>query len=129
MEKKRSRSGFTLIELMTVVIIVGILAIVAIPLYKTHLNKARASEGAALLGTVLTAERVYFSEKGTYTDDPDELGVSTEGNRFFVDYTITSAGDTGFTAETSGIGVAEGITVEMTHSTTTGTADLEYTFP
>lgn len=32
MEKKRSRSGFTLIELMTVVIIVGILAIVAIPL-------------------------------------------------------------------------------------------------
>ena len=51
--KHTGRKGFTLVELMVVVIIVGVLAAVAVPIFRGNVKRAMASEGAALLGSVL----------------------------------------------------------------------------
>jgi len=60
----KSRKGFTLIELMVVVLIVGILAAVAIPILRGRIDAAKWSEGKAMLGTIATAIRAYHADKG-----------------------------------------------------------------
>ena len=65
---RRNQGGFTLVELMIVVIIVGILAAVAIPMYQGATERAKASEAVAALGTIRGAMRVYYAEHGTYVN-------------------------------------------------------------
>lgn len=60
----RSRKGFTLIELMVVILIVGILASVAIPMLRGRIDAAKWSEGKAMMGSIATAIRAYHAEKG-----------------------------------------------------------------
>jgi len=63
--KQSVQKGFTLIELMIVVAIIGILAALAIPAYTDYTIKSRVSEGASLVGAAKTAMEVYWSENGT----------------------------------------------------------------
>jgi len=63
----RSRKGFTLVELMVVILIVGILAAVAIPLMQGRINKAKWSEANATAGTIRTAIRAYAAETSVTT--------------------------------------------------------------
>ncbi|MCM8758658.1 MAG: hypothetical protein NC906_02655 [Candidatus Omnitrophica bacterium] len=85
-----------------------------------------ASEGAALLGSVLTAQRIYYAEHNTYTTTKANLGVEAIGNKYFTDYSVTSADANGFTATTSGTGAASGIVVTMTYTNAAG-ATISYT--
>jgi len=78
----KSRKGFTLIELMVVILIVGILASVAIPMLRGRIDAAKWSEGKAMMGSVATAIRAYHAEKGPLGVAPTILGVSNTGLGF-----------------------------------------------
>jgi len=69
-----AKSGFTLIELMIVVAIIGILAAMAIPDYLNFNTRVKQSEAKANLAGIFTAQLSYFTEFGTYTDDFNALG-------------------------------------------------------
>lgn len=60
-----NRKGFTLIELMVVILTVGILAAISVPIYRGRIDSVTWSEGKAAMGTIATALRIYAVEKGT----------------------------------------------------------------
>jgi len=75
----KQRKGFTLIELMIVVAIIGILAAIAIPNFLRFQLKAKSSEGKTNLAAIRTAEQSYYSEFGFYVSalpSPEEPGLN-----------------------------------------------------
>ena len=66
LSRLRNRKGFTLIELMIVVAIIGILAAIAIPNFLKFQAKSKQSEAKTNLKAILTAETSYFGEYNTY---------------------------------------------------------------
>jgi prepilin-type N-terminal cleavage/methylation domain-containing protein len=63
---RAARQGFTIMELMTVVVIVGVLSAIAIPSFSNYIYKARASEAGEFLGVIRLREESYRSEFGSY---------------------------------------------------------------
>lgn len=66
--KKRSARGFTLIELMIVVTIIGILSMLAIPGFRQYVYRSRAAEAPAFLGEIGMRQEAYRAEFGVYAD-------------------------------------------------------------
>jgi type IV pilus assembly protein PilA len=86
MKKLHTRKGgFTLIELMIVVAIIGILAAIAIPNFLRFQLKAKSSEGKTNLAAIRTAEQSYYSEFGVYVSaDPSPAAVPGSSKDPFV---------------------------------------------
>lgn len=120
---KKKVKGFTLIELVVVIIIVGILSVVAVPIYRGYTRKAMATEGKTLLGTVQTAEKVYFTEFANFkavsqTNFDEVLDVDARPNKYFTGFKVSASGNQ-FTATTSGSFGASGISLTLVSGKTT----------
>ena len=93
----KGRRGFTMVELMVVVLIVGILAAVAVPLMSGRIDASKWSEAKAGMGTIASALRAYAAEKGNFSSAPSlsAIGISNadlDGTYFSHEcYAITSA--------------------------------------
>ena len=65
---RRSEKGFTLVELMIVVVIIGILASIAIPKFSSLIGKTKASEAKQILGQIVQQEKTYYFTNNAYED-------------------------------------------------------------
>jgi type IV pilus assembly protein PilA len=72
---KTIQKGFTLIELMIVVAIIGILAAIAIPAYQDYTIRAQVSEGMTLASSVKASVSEYFADRGVWPPALDDLGM------------------------------------------------------
>lgn len=95
--------GFTLIELMIVVVIVGIIMAIALPAYQDSLTRGRREDGKAKMAEVAQKLERYYSEKLTFTTELTKLGYASDasvasdrGN-----YTITVAANASSTIASS----------------------------
>ena len=71
--KKMNQAGFTLLEILVVVLIIGILAAIAFPQYRKAIERMKAAEAMTYLDAVAKAETVYFMNHDTYTTNSSVL--------------------------------------------------------
>jgi len=74
--RNMKQGGFTLIELMIVVAIIGVLAAIAVPQYQNYVGRAQVSEAISLAASAKTAVSEYYITNGSWPEDNAQAGVS-----------------------------------------------------
>jgi type IV pilus assembly protein PilA len=87
----KKQQGFTLIELMIVVAIIGILAAIAIPAYQDYTIRAQVSEGLNLAAGAKAAVSEYTMDRGAWPDDNEQAGLAINDTDINGSY-VTSVG-------------------------------------
>ena len=121
----KQQSGFTLIELMIVVAIIGILAAIAIPAYQDYTVRAKVSEVLGIASAAKTSISEYYSTMGKMPADANAAGVNTSAAQSTyisavayaqssstvarVTYTVTNLGPASGNVAFEGTGSANGV--------------------
>ena len=82
-EIKNCKKGFTLLELLVVVLIIGILAAIALPQYKKAVTKSKYATLKSLTKSFYQAQQVYYLTNNTYADTFDKLDISIGNSKTY----------------------------------------------
>lgn len=74
-EKRENNQGFTIIELLIVIIVIGILSAISLPSFLNQANKARQTEAKTYIGSMNRAQQAAYMEQGSFTVNARELGL------------------------------------------------------
>ena len=98
----KTKKGFTLVELVIVIVIVGILSVISVPIYRGYVEKAKMTEGNVLLSAIAKAEFAYHVQNGAfrtvYTTDRDSvLDIDASSNKYFKLFFVETYNNSGKT--------------------------------
>jgi len=132
----KMQKGFTLIELMIVVAIIGILASVALPAYQDYTKRAHVSEGMSLAAGAKSAVTEYFASNGEWPDSNTEAAIASAASISGNAVSGVEVGTDGVITVTFNTKVTSGATLLMTPTdaggavewdcSTGGTLDVKY---
>jgi len=138
---KRINSGFTLIELMIVVVIIGILVAVGIPQYQNYVARSQAAEGFSLAGGLKTALAEYHDTHGVFPDSTTDahtaIGIEPAGNiigKYITGVVVSDDGSGTITATFGPASQHDGKFLRLTPTSTDGavyfdcTTDIEESY-
>jgi type IV pilus assembly protein PilA len=92
MSRNKNSQGFTLIELMIVIAIIGILAAIAIPAYQNYTIRAQVTEGLTLADGWKTAIAEYYANKGTWPTQANLTGTAVSVGKYESGVTVGTGG-------------------------------------
>lgn len=111
--RARPQHGFTLIELIVAVVVIGLLAVVALPSMLDYIRKSRRTDAFNALATVQAAQERYRSTRSAYAgsalltagvaDDPPGLGLTNTSPSGYYSISLSGDGPTGYTATATAV--------------------------
>ena len=115
---RRSEKGFTLVELMIVVVIIGILASIAIPKFSSIISKAKTTEAKQILNQIITCESSYYYSNSAYVDF-DNVDVPT------IDFELPPAAKFDYSFATDGTDASLGVATAVENVDLNGDGDTD----
>lgn len=86
-------SGFTLLELVTVVVISGILAAISMPYFLSRATAAKQAEGKMMVGLLNRAQQAYYTQNSKFSSDVDSLAMSLRSKNYALTVSSGANGD------------------------------------